>query len=238
MVHLVAWFVPIPGWWLVWLPAGRLAAPWPTRFLHFAFSKGRKARHSKATSFVLLDVQARTLQHPNLAIKRRHSSQFGVSQILSYWLWHYIVHIRAFPGTKFPPSMQLLLASAGWIKTSPLVPDWICLLRTSTSSLSPLKDSRFGNISDKSLNLSQKICGRNCSEAWTRRRFQRFLVEHLAERHFGTLESAKSADALRWGGFRLEVCIQHVSSIFSGLYGLGSAPASNFWLLFCAFQRC
>lgn len=208
------------------------------RFLHFAFSKGRKARHSKATSFVLLDVQARTLQHPNLAIKRRHSSQFGVSQILSYWLWHYIVHIRAFPGTKFPPSMQLLLASAGWIKTSPLVPDWICLLRTSTSSLSPLKDSRFGNISDKSLNLSQKICGRNCSEAWTRRRFQRFLVEHLAERHFGTLESAKSADALRWGGFRLEVCIQHVSSIFSGLYGLGSAPASNFWLLFCAFQRC
>lgn len=33
VAHLVAWFVPIPGWWLVWLPTGRLAAPWTTRFL-------------------------------------------------------------------------------------------------------------------------------------------------------------------------------------------------------------
>lgn len=157
---------------------------------------------------------------------------------------------RAFPGTKFPPSMQLLLASAGWIKTSPLVPDWICLLRTSTSSLSPLKDSRFGNILKKSL-ISIK---RFALLRGTRRRFQWFLVEHLAERHFSTLESrAKTADALRWGGFRLEACIQPVSSIFSGacmawarllllIFGCFFAHSKGdvrqfFRLLFCIWTR-
>ena len=157
---------------------------------------------------------------------------------------------RAFPGTKFPPSMQLLLASAGWIKTSPLVPDWICLLRTSTSSLSPLKDSRFGNILKKSL-ISIK---RFALLRGTRRRFQWFLVEHLAERHFSTLESrAKTADALRWGRFRLEACIQTVSSIFSGacmawarllllIFGCFFAHSKGdvrqfFRLLFCIWTR-
>ncbi len=113
-----------------------------------------------------------------------HDSESGTNS-LTIWSVH-----RAFPGAKFPPSMQLLLASAGWIKTSPLVPDWICLLRTSTSSLSPLKDSHgFGNIRQESLGIiGIEFCRRNCSEAGTRRRFQRFLVEHLAKRHFGTLE--------------------------------------------------
>ena len=80
VAHLVAWFAPIPGWWLVWLPTGPLAAPWPTRRVEFCiYSICWKARHSKATSSILLDVQARTLQHPNLRVPR-------------LWIWDKFSH--------------------------------------------------------------------------------------------------------------------------------------------------